>query len=78
MYEDDHPCLDCKDRKVYSFNGKVITCHATCGRYINAVQRDKEKKTKIYNAKYVDTPKRGKWTKTRRESIAGRYGKGRK
>lgn len=78
MHEDDHPCLDCKDRKVYSFNGKVITCHATCERYIDAVQRDKLRKEKICKAKLADTPKRALWTKTRRESIAGRYGKGRK
>ena len=78
MHEDNAPCLNCKDRKVYSFNGRVSTCHATCERYIKAVQRDRERKAMIREAKAEAGSKRIEWTKSQREQIAGRYGRGRK
>ena len=28
------PCKDCEERKTYTKNGKVITCHSSCEKYL--------------------------------------------
>ena len=72
MKKPQSPCLRCTQR--------TTECHMKCPNdlYDKYVQDLKEYNKILIGEKLKDTPKRALWTKTRRESIAGRYGKGRK
>ena len=49
-----YPCKDCHDRSVQVIDNKVVRCHSTCPKYLEARAAHTKKTTEILEAKKVE------------------------